>query len=559
MNTLKELTGYPSIDKPWLKYHENNQHIVLDKQKTLYQHLVTIVEKNKNEYAFAEQLTNRKTTFREMLEIVYKLAGAMVNAGIGKDMEVGLLSFYAYDEPFIIFAANKIGAVLKFISPDASPNEIKESVDEVDILFTDRFFVPIEPVINSRNIKTIVCEKEADNLRENCILFDDFINTSTCDVISNDDTDSSKPSMIIYSSGTTGKPKPIVHSNYSILSAIEKMLNSDFPINKNNYVFKMIPTHIGLGVVTTVLTSILAETTYISIKPLDFFQPPECVLSMIIHYKEFIQECGLDSRRGLLFFASPIFAGILVLNADKITDLSFINGMLLAGSKMDTDMIDKFNAALIPKGLKAPLCNGYGQNEMAGAVALNTVNHYKYGSAGYPVYGTEIKIVDEQSREELPYNKEGLILEKSESLFLYYDRMPERSKNAMITLPDGTTWFNSTDLGYIDEDGFICVTGRTTRVVIRTDHKVSLEYIEEKIRRNSFVKDAAAIAMPDNSIIVFISASDNTIDSIEDAVKKNSDFSLWETPEKIILLDKIPYMNNGKVDYCALGKMAHET
>ena len=559
MNTFKEITGYPSIDKPWLKYHENNHHTVLDKQKTLYQHLVTIVETNKDEYAFAEQTTNRKTTFGEMLEIVDKLAGAMIKAGIEKGMEVGLLSFYAYDEPFVIFAANKIGAVLKFISPDASPNEIKESVDEVDILFTDKFFVPIEPIINSRNIRTIICEKEADNIRENCILFDDFISTSTDDFIFNDIIDSSKPAMIIYSSGTTGKPKPIVHSNHSILSAIEKMLDSDFPINKNNYVFKMIPTHIGLGAITTVLTSILAGTTYISIKPLDVFQPPECVLSMIIHYKEFIQECGLDSRRGLLFFASPIFAGILVLNADKITDLSFLNGMLLAGSKMDTDMIDKFNAALIPKGLKAPLCNGYGQNEMAGAVALNTVNHYKYGSAGYPVYGTEIKIVDEQSREELPYNKEGLILERSDSLFLYYDKMPEKSKSVMITLSDGTTWFNSTDLGYIDEDGFIYVTGRTTRVVIRTDHKVSLEYIEEKIRRNPFVKDAAAIALADNSIIVFISASDNTIDSIEDAVKKNSDFSLWETPEKIILLDKIPYMNNGKTDYCALEKMAHET
>ena len=556
MNTEKELTGYPSIDKPWLKYHENDHHIVIDKKRSLYQHLVTIVENNKDEYAFVEQLTKRKTTFRDMLEIVDKLAGAMVKAGIEKDMEVGLLSFYAYEEPLIIFAVNKIGAVLKFISPDASLNEIKESVDEVDILFIDSFFVPIEPIINARNIKTIICEKEADNVRENCILFEDFITTSTDDIKFDDTPDSSKPAMIIYSSGTTGKPKPIVHSNYSILSAIEKMLNSDFPINKNNYVFKIIPTHIGLGAITTILTSIFAGTTYISIKPLDFFQPPECVLSMIIHYKEFIQECGLDSRKGLLFFASPIFAGILALNADKITDLSFIKGMLLAGSKMDTDMIDKFNAALIPKGLKAPLCNGYGQNEMAGAVALNTVNHYKYGSAGYPVCGTEIKVVDEQSHEELPYNKEGLILERSDSLFLYYDKMPEKSRSAMITLPDGTSWFNSTDLGYMEEDGFIYVTGRTTRVVIRTDHKVSLDYIEEKIRRNPFVKNAATIALPDNSITAFVSVSDNTLESVEDTVKNNSDFSLWETPEKIILLEEIPYMNNGKIDYQALEKMA---
>ena len=50
--------------------------------------------------------------------------------------------------------------------------------------------------------------------------------------------------------------------------------------------------------------------------------------------------------------------------------------------------------------------------------------------------------------------------------------------------------------------------------------------------------------------------SDNTLESVEDTVKKNSDFSLWENPEKIILLEEIPYMNNGKIDYQALEKMA---
>ena len=121
----------------------------------------------------------------------------------------------------------------------------------------------------------------------------------------------------------------------------------------------------------------------------------------------------------------------------------------------------------------------------------------------------------------------------------------------MITLPDGITWFNSADLGHMDEDGFIYITGRTTRVVIRTDHKGSLEYLEEKLRKCSFIRDAAVTTSADSSITAFVCLNDTTIKDATEAVKANADLSFWEIPERVTVLDTISYMNNGKVDYAA--------
>lgn len=141
-----------------------------------------------------------------------------------------------------------------------------------------------------------------------------------------------------------------------------------------------------------------------------------------------------------------------------------------------------------------------------------------------------------------------------------YDNMPEKTCAAQINLPDGSVWFNTTDLGYFNEDGFVYVTGRTTRVVIRTDHKVSLDYLEEKIRGIDGVLEAAVITPTDSdSILAFISPRDgrNGV-QLEKNIRNSGDFSMWDTPDKIYIMEELPYMKNGKIDYTALDVIARE-
>ena len=413
----KNLTGYPSIDKPWLKYYnEDTKHF--DKSKSIYQNFREIASKNMAQLVYVEQTTGKKVTYGELLSKADSLAKALIEKRIGNGSRVGLLTFYSDMEPAVIFAANKIGAIVKMVSPDLTGKELRKSISDLDILFVDSCFMFFEKVIRQVNILTVWNTDTLVFESERYCIYSELIYQKDGDIDRIFEECAEKPAIIIYSSGTTGVAKPIVHSNYSVLSAIEKMLNSDFPIGPQNYILKVIPSHIGLGSVTTMLTSILGQSTYISIKPEGFDRPPESTVKLLINYRTFVAENGLDPEKGLLFFASPLFSLVVFQCIELVDDLSFLNGVLLAGAKMHKEQLDALDAAFAEKGLSVPLCNGYGQNEMCGAISLNTVNHNKNGTAGYPVKGVDIRIIDEKTHLEKTYNEVGLIIEQSESSFM---------------------------------------------------------------------------------------------------------------------------------------------
>ena len=223
---------------------------------------------------------------------------------------------------------------------------------------------------------------------------------------------------------------------------------------------------------------------------------------------------------------------------------------------MSKDELDEMTVIAHGHGLKCPICSGYGQNEMAAApIAINCNRYHKNGSAGFPSYKTDIVIVNPDTLERLDTNEIGLILESSNSEFLYYDGLPTQTENARVTLADGTRWFNSCDLGYMDEDGFLFITGRTSRVVIREDHKISLDEVEQRIRDFPFVTDCATVVSEQGgSVEEFVAY---IVSNSEDAVlkiKESHSLHEYETPSAFIVVDSLPYKTQGKIDYQLLQK-----
>lgn len=559
-----EQTGFPSVDQPWLKYYDEDT-VHLDKHKSLYQCFRDYATEHGNQLAFIQQRTGLKLTYRELLNQTDQLAAAMKEIGVCSGSRVGVFGFYSEFEPVAILATNKIGSLVNMMSPDLNVNELRKSFEELDMLFSDGLFRDLEGIISSAAIPTVWNTKEAATWNDRYYDFEEMVSgerhegehhdAEECYIFSDDE-----PAMIIYSSGTTGAPKPIVHTNASVLSAIEVMLNSGFPINEDNYILKVIPSHIGLGCITTLLTALIGGSACITIKPTGFMTPPADTIEMVMNYKQFVAENGLDSDKGLLMFASPLFSMVVYNALRDVPDLSFLKGILLAGAKMEKEQLDEMSKAFESKGLVVPLCNGYGQNEMCGAITLNTVRYNKNGSAGYPVKGVDVRIIDDKTRLEKTYGSEGLIVERSNCGFLYYENMPERTADSFIILPDGTSWYNTNDLGYIDEDGFVFFTGRTSRVVIKMDHKISLDYIEERLRSIEAVSDAAVIAVDDSDSIQAFIVLDYSGDAADpyELIRQSGQFALWDTPEKAFIVDSLPYMKNGKIDYRKLKKAAEQ-
>ncbi len=565
MLTEKKLTGYPHIDKPWLKYHSQESACRIDLNGTIYNNFLKTAMRKSEDLALIDFKSGIKLTYAELLKQADAFANALSAMGIGRDNKVGVLGFHCLVDPVALLGANKLGATTVFINPDGGPSDIAQNVQYVDILILENVFTEMEPAINHKQIPVVIFGDYPYFPSPHCMGYDDFIKAGRAQTVDNILPQEDRAALVIFSSGSTGTAKPIVHTNRTVNAAIQKMLSSDFPINENNILIKAIPSHIGLGVITTMLVSLIAGATFVQLKglPDPAVGLAEETFGLIAHHKEWMTKNDIQNKEGLILFAAPYFAKYILARIDELKDMSMIKGILLGGAKMQKEELDMMDKAFAEKGLNIPICNGYGQNEMGGAVTLNTVHHNKNGSAGYPVYGTTIRIVDRYTKVDLPYNTVGQILEQSESKFMCYMGMPEKTAASKVILPDGTQWYDSTDLGYMDEDGFLYITGRTTRVVIKTDHKISMDVIEEKIKGLDCIRDAAVVPLcAEGDVVAFVECNDVSIrvEALMERLKsEKSGLSIFEIPASVEIGTELPRMNNGKVDYVKLGEIVKQS
>jgi acyl-coenzyme A synthetase/AMP-(fatty) acid ligase len=142
-----------------------------------------------------------------------------------------------------------------------------------------------------------------------------------------------------------------------------------------------------------------------------------------------------------------------------------------------------------------------------------------------------------------------------------YDGMAEDTSEAFITLADGSVWFNTHDLGYISETGYVYITGRTTRVAIRFDYKLPLDDIEEKVKSYNFVQNAALIITDTSGsfekITSFVVLADTyrgekSEEQVLEKINEGNCLSFNEKIDEVCIMDRIPVLSSGKVDYALL-------
>ena len=374
--------------------------------------------------------------------------------------------------------------------------------------------------------------------------------------------------VLINSSGTTGAPKPIVLSDRAINAAVAKMAKTDYPLSRENLILKIIPSHIGLGLITTLYTGLIMGVPVVYLGGNSAQESIELFIGLLNGYGSFLEKHNLPSNTKLLLFSSPMFYRALYKEADHLQNLSFIGCMLAAGSAMSKEELELMDAAFAAKGCTVPVLNGYGQNEMAGAVTLNLIGKNRRGSAGIVVEGTQLKIVDISTGVTKNNNTPGKILERSESLFLGYENMPERTRSSFVTDENGDKWFDTTDVGYIDDDGFLFITGRASRIIIRYDQKISLDKMESKIRISRYIKEVGVISqrnIPYDAAVAFAvledeySSKDITPEMIIDDVQSGHNYlTELEKIDKLIIVDSLPYLSSGKLDYRTLERRAEQ-
>ncbi len=204
----------------------------------------------------------------------------------------------------------------------------------------------------------------------------------------------------------------------------------------------------------------------------------------------------------------------------------------------------------------AVILEGYGITECSPVLTLNPQNKQKLNSVGKFLPGIEGLITDIDTNEILPQGKEGMIMVKGPNIFSGY--LGNENKNPFITI-NGTQYYRTGDLGYVDDEGYLFITGRLKRFIKISGEMISLPQIERILNEKygEEGKNVLAVVGTDkitpSKIVVFATKN---IDK-QEAQKHLFDngIALIAKITGIERIDEIPILGTGKTDYKVLEAM----
>jgi long-chain acyl-CoA synthetase len=281
--------------------------------------------------------------------------------------------------------------------------------------------------------------------------------------------------VILYTSGTTGKPKgaELTHSNLLLNSAIvvPKLLP---PSREGHRALATLPLFHSFGQ-TVIQNGMIASGG--SMTMLTRFAPEDAF--------------ELIERDRLTIFAGvpTMYFALLHHRGDRAYDVSSLEICMTGGAPMPVEVMNSFE-----EKFNVEILEGFGLSETSPIASFSVLDKpRKAGSIGYPVWGIELCIVDD-SDEVLPDDERGEICIRGHNIMKGYLNRPDATKE---TLRNG--WFHSGDIGYRDSDGCYWIVDRKKDMILRGGFNVYPREVEEVLYEHEEVVEAAVIGVPHES------------------------------------------------------------
>jgi len=358
------------------------------------------------------------------------------------------------------------------------------------------------------------------------------------------------PNTILYlafTSGTTGEPKGVMHSDNTLL-ANARALSADWTINETSVVYSLSPLSHNLGFGAMIMALGMGGQIVIH----DLPHGASLVDRLI--------DTGATFLVGVPTHAIDLLAEV---KARNLSGIGKLQGFRISGAQAPQELV----AELIARGIIPQ--SGYGMTETCSHqyTLPNDDPRLIVESCGRSCPGYEIRIFDrEDQNRELQAGEIGQIGGRGASLMLgYFDdqKATEESFNR-------NGWFMTGDLGWVDENGYLRITGRKKDVIIRGGHNIYPAKIEALAATHSSVQRVAAVPVPDQRLgeRVCLAVMVRPGKSIEaqDILKHLDDVGLskYDMPEFFLRVDEIPLTASGKmrkrdvIDWISEGRVTPE-
>ncbi len=572
----QKLTGYPSIDKPWLKYYSEEAINAELPECSIYEYVYKCNQDNLSHIAI--EYYGTKVTYQQLFKKVEQITRSLAILGVRKGEIVTVCTINQPEAICLILALNRLGAVANMIYGGGSEKELKKELINTKTrfvftldLFQESFVnlsqecglerIVVSTLTESMPLTLKVASRFIQKLKPlplanapQVVSWKSFYQSyESCDPNSIEVIDDGNlPAVITYTGGTTGGSKGVVLSNKAILAVACQYILGEKTLQRNSTWAELLPLFIAFGVACTMLIPMIVGMTMVI----------RIVLS------ESIAELCKKRKPNHIVHGPGIWEQLADDNVDL--DMSSLRAPISGGEALRPSIEKKVNDYLSTHNCKYPLLNGYGMTEVGAAVSVNFSHAHREGSIGIPFVKNTIAIFDPESGMELTYGEVGEICILTPSIMNEYLGEPEETKNIIKKHADGSYWIHSGDAGYIDEDGFCFISGRYKRYLNRLTQgifkKVFSLDIEKVLLVEPEITNVAVVPQADpieQSVpVVFIDADvkpeeRETLRNKLDARIKD-ELGEFYLPKEYYFIDEFPRTKIGKVDYLALEKMAGE-
>jgi long-chain acyl-CoA synthetase len=340
--------------------------------------------------------------------------------------------------------------------------------------------------------------------------------------VADDDT-----AVILYTSGTTGKPKgaELTHANLRVNAGVKGEL---IGLGQDDVILGALPLFHSFGQTAAMNAGIREGAT----------------LSLLARFDPLKALQVMERDRVTLFLGVPtMYFAMLGVPADQRPDTSSLRVCVSGGASLPVEVLHAWE-----REFKSPILEGYGLSETSPVACFNRLDRArKPGSIGVPITDVEMRVVDEQGAE-LPAGEVGEIVIRGPNVMKGYWQRPDATAEA---IRDGG-WFHSGDLARMDADGDFFIVDRKKDMIIRGGYNVYPREVEEVLYEHPAVAEAAVVAIPDPGLgeeigaaVALKAGAQATPDELQAFVKER--VAAYKYPRHVWLVPELPKGPTGKI------------
>ena len=471
-------------------------------------------------------------TYEQLLKQVESFSGGLSRLQLTSQSKLGLLCLNQKE-----YLVALMGAFLKGITVIPynfllQPEDLIYITKDagIDSIVVDSAFIKPEtiPFLQTFKNKIVVGPTDPMKLGENALAYENFLNNACRSKAKlRHDRTGSIPDVILYTSGTTAKPKGVMLDESQFSSNSRDTL-THIPISSDDRVIVALPLFHSFGNIMALMV-FMAGGTLILLKQF----APKSILQSIEKHKATI-----------LPLVPTIYSFLVDLSARNDYDVSSLKHCISGGAALPRALLEK-----VEETLNVSVIEGYGLTETSPVIAVNTFKGGSFpGSVGPIVPNLEVKIIDETGKEKLS-EEVGEILVRGKTVMQGYWNLPKETAKTITS--DG--WLKTGDLGHLDKKNFLFISaGRKKDLIIRAGENVSPLAIENALMNHPAIAEVAAIGVDDKrtgervKVCIALRPEATTTESeLKSFCRKN--LPAFMVPDYFQVMEELPKNATGKI------------